>query len=59
MIITLFRGTEMESINADDYEISEVTMTEDGTAGVTVLYMDEDIPVPLVFKGITNIKFSL
>ena len=59
MIITLFRGTEMESINANDFEIADVTMTKDGTANVTVFYMDEDIPVPLVFKGITNIKFSL
>lgn len=59
MIITLLRGTEMESINADDFEISDVTMAEDGTADVTVFYMDEDVPVPLVFKGITNIKFSL
>lgn len=59
MIITLFRGTEMESINADDFEISDVTMTGDGTADVTVFYMDEDVPVPLVFKGITNIKFNL
>ena len=49
----------MESINANDFEIADVTMTKDGTANVTVFYMDEDIPVPLVFKGITNIKFSL
>lgn len=57
-IAVLFRGTKTETINLDDFDISEIEVMNDGTANVTAYFFDEDIPVPLTFKGITKIKYE-